>query len=106
MIKILNEIADSIHETVRSKGFWDHEYVGDIANPSIIPEKLALITSEVSEALEAFRDKNYDEFNEELIDILIRTLDLAAAYNIDVDTILATKMAKNQKRPFMHGRAR
>lgn len=40
----------------------------------------------------------------ELADIIIRTLDTAAAWGIDIDAAVQTKMAYNRTRPHMHGR--
>jgi len=53
-------------------------------------ENLALVTSEIGEAVNAYRDHgtSSDEFATELADIVLRTMGLAHRYNIDlVDTI-------------------
>lgn len=42
----------------------------------------------------------------ELADVIIRTLDACAAYGIDIDTAISTKMQYNSTRPYKHGRAR
>ncbi len=44
-----------------------------------------LITDEVSEAHEALRKKDYDNFKEELADIVIRVASLAGGLKIDLD---------------------
>lgn len=111
----LNDLAERIHANARAKGFWDHETIvaidpvlGDVearlANPSILPEKLALVHSEVSEALEALRDGDQAEFDDELADIVIRVLDIAAREGIDIQVAIENKIAKNALRPRMHGR--
>jgi NTP pyrophosphatase (non-canonical NTP hydrolase) len=64
---------------------------------------LALIHSEVSEALEAFRVGDRENFEEELADIAIRLLDLAGGLHINLDQRIAEKMEKNRKRGFRHG---
>jgi len=69
-----------------------------------VPAALCLIHSELSEALECYRDNK--PIGEELADTLIRTLDLAAKLDIDIGTEIENKMKKNKSRPFKHGRAR
>jgi NTP pyrophosphatase (non-canonical NTP hydrolase) len=77
-----------------------------------IPEKLCLIHSEVSEALEDYRNGNLQAdyegskpvgFPSELADILIRVFDLAGALGIDLDKAVAEKMSYNQTRSHRHG---
>jgi NTP pyrophosphatase (non-canonical NTP hydrolase) len=79
-----------------------------------VPERLCLIHSEVSEALEAYRDGDNDlRFTEggkpegipsELADIVIRVADMAAYLGIDLDAAIKAKMAYNATRPHKHGR--
>lgn len=61
-----------------------------------IPAVLALIHSEVSGALEAFRASNETEFLTELADVLIRVLDCAGGFTNDFNAIVRT-------RAFRHG---
>lgn len=71
-------------------------------------ERLALIHSEVSEALEAFRhsgDRTWVEvdgkiqgFASELADVIIRTLELAEWHSIEIDSIVSGKMEYNRRR--------
>lgn len=68
-----------------------------------IPAVLALITSETSEALEAFRNNNKDNFAEECADQIIRILDLTSGLDIDIDTAVAKKLEINKKRGYKHG---
>jgi NTP pyrophosphatase (non-canonical NTP hydrolase) len=68
-----------------------------------IPAILALITSEASEALEAFRVGDKENFAEELADVVIRCLDCAAGLGIDMDDTLNRKLEKNRHRGYRHG---
>lgn len=72
----INELQKEIHDNAKSKGWWETK------RP--IPELLCLIHSEVSEAFEAYDNSN-DNFEEELADILIRALDMASGYSINID---------------------
>ncbi len=74
-------------------------------------EALMLIVSELSEALEAIRkdlmdDKlpEYKGEHVELVDALIRILDYAGGYGVDLDTILEKKLSFNATRPYKHGK--
>lgn len=82
-------------------------------NPNI-PERLALIHSEVSEALEAYRDGQMqtkcresdgkpEGFASELADIVIRVMDLAEELKIDLHQEIAVKHGFNMTHPHKHG---
>ncbi|CAK0743046.1 putative NTP pyrophosphohydrolase MazG catalytic core domain-containing protein [Azospirillaceae bacterium] len=68
-----------------------------------IPAILALVHSEVSEALEDFRKDNRAHFAEEIADVMIRCLDLCAGQNIDIEKEILAKLEKNKLRGFRHG---
>jgi NTP pyrophosphatase (non-canonical NTP hydrolase) len=94
----LNEIAKLAHENAVKKGFWDKsENIG---------EKLMLIVTEIAEAMEEYRKKdfNIDLFAEELADTVIRICDLSGKMNIDLDSQVQKKMLKNIDRPYLHGK--
>ncbi len=67
----------------------------------IFAEKIALIHSELSEALEAYRKGQMDGRHgvaEELADVLMRTLQLAGIYNIDLEKELLKKIDIDKNR--------
>lgn len=70
-----------------------------------VPEKLALIHSEVSEALEGYRKNLLDDhlqhrkmFEVELADVIIRVFDLAGAEGLDLGGAIEEKLEYNKKR--------
>jgi NTP pyrophosphatase (non-canonical NTP hydrolase) len=124
----INEMVEQAHATSRSKGWWDEQQnsvnlgdgsvlPGEGLDPAkverTIPEKLCLIHSEVSEALEDYRRGDMEPsvgekgkpcgFTSELADILIRIGDLAGAMDIDLESAVIEKMAFNTTRSHRHG---
>lgn len=65
---------------------------------------LALIHSEVSEALEADREGDDELYAEELADIIIRVMDHAESEGIDLQEEVVTKMEINEQREYKHGK--
>lgn len=74
-------------------------------------ECLALIHSEISEALQALRDGNpadthcpdYSALEVKLADAVIRIMDYAHARSLDIAGAIIAKMGYNQTRPMRHG---
>lgn len=99
----LNMLGREIIEVNMSNG-WDvlkpHEWSDNLYK---VPAVLALIHSEVSEALEAFRKGDKENFEEELADIIIRTLDCATGLNINIGSQVNKKIEKNRNRGYKHG---
>lgn len=107
----LDDLAQECHDISKAHGFWDHAIVEHdpaeqraIVNPSINGEKIALMHSELSEVLEALRDGDRDQEEEELADVVIRLLDYSHARGFSMDQAVQKKMAKNRDRPRLHGR--
>ena len=95
--------AALVSQFMQTQGFWEPDNTG---------EKIALMHSELSEALEADR-KNLDAehipgftgVEEELADVIIRILDFAGHRQLRLGEALSAKIAYNLTRPFKHGKA-
>lgn len=94
--KSINEYCEEQYEAMKEKGFHDEK------RPVAV--SLALIHSEVSEALEADRKGNVENFREELADICLRVFDLAGELGIDLEYEIDKKMVVNAKREMKHGK--
>lgn len=71
---------------------------------TILLAKLALITSEVGEAVSALQHGDDPGFTEEVADIVIRMLDLCGYAHVDLGDEVIRKMQTNRKRPYLHGK--
>ena len=98
----LNELAKEIVEINTANG-WNVLTEDQWQDTYKVPAILALITSETSEALEAFRHNDKENFAEECADQIIRILDLTHGLNIDIDTAIRNKLEKNKTRGIRHG---
>lgn len=88
---------------------WNYPTIHNLDN--IIQNKfdiaeLALISSEVSEAIEEIRNKEFSIplFGFELGDIAIRTFNISSRKKIDLESFILAKHEKNIKREYLHGR--
>lgn len=85
----LNELAKQQWDWVESVGWHNKTNL----------ECLALVASEVGEAINECRNTvPTNKFGEELADIILRVLDLAANNFIDLEAVISVKMLANQTR--------
>lgn len=98
----LADLSDEIVEINTANG-WNVTKLSDWDDQYKVPAVLALVVSEVSEALEAFRKRDKDNFAEELADTIIRVLDLAKGMGLDMDDAVRSKLEVNRKRGYRHG---
>lgn len=103
---LINVMVEEIHQDNVKAGWWTFANGDDIRNnPYTFSNKLALVHSELSEALEADRKGLMDDklphrpgTAVELADAVIRIFDLAGAYKLDLGHALVEKLAFNAKR--------
>lgn len=105
-IGLFEVLSREIQYNSAQHGFWD---AGQQRNQ---PEMLALMHSELSEALEAIRsnypkDKHcptWGNLEIELADCIIRIMDFACGFNLNVAGAILVKHKFNKSRPHKHGR--
>lgn len=96
------DYADSIIQICDSNDDFTVSYKL-IESKRSIPAAIALLHSECSEALEAYRAGDFKNFKEEMADLAIRLIDLCADLSIDLEAEILTKSAINAARPEKHG---
>lgn len=102
---MLNKLRDDIHQNAVEHGWWDEE--------RSFGEIIALCHSELSEALEEYRNGilpgmiyGYEQpggIDVELADCIIRILDYCGAAGIDIEQAIRVKHEYNKGRPYRHG---
>ena len=103
----INEFAAEVHKNAVDHGWWEGERT--------FPEIVALIHSEVSEALEEYRNGRLptevytgnggkpEGIPIELADVIIRIFDYCGYAGIDIENVLEVKHEYNKSRPYRHG---
>lgn len=98
----MNTLAAEIIEINTANG-WNCTTPAQWEDTYKVPAILALVHTEVSEAVEAFRHDDKENFIEELADVIIRVLDCAGGLGMDIDAAVRAKLEKNKTRGFRHG---
>ena len=105
-VESFTDLSNQVHDWAVRKGFWTE---GQHRNDG---EMIALMHSELSEALEAIRKGNppddklpeFDGYTAELADCIIRIMDTAAARNMPLAEAIIAKIRYNEGRPYKHGK--
>jgi NTP pyrophosphatase (non-canonical NTP hydrolase) len=117
----IKEMCKQAHKTAVEKGFWSDTarikkaQAKGLATAEIVRndgEMIALMHSELSEALEALRHGNgksdhipeFSFLEEEMADLCIRVGDFCEARGVRLDEAIKAKMAFNKTRPHKHGK--
>jgi NTP pyrophosphatase (non-canonical NTP hydrolase) len=101
----------AVHKTAVDHGWWE------TGKGDTFGEKLSLMHSELSEALEAYREtgsvtkiwENPDKPGKlegvpvELADCIIRIFDFMGHHGVDMEAVLLAKHRYNESRPYRHG---
>lgn len=98
----VNALVSLCHGKSAANGWWPQS---DRENPLVVPAKLALVHSEISEAMEGHRKGLADDklthrpmIEVELADAIIRICDMAGFLQLDLGGAIVEKLAFNDAR--------
>ena len=99
---VITDLSTHIR-SINEKNKWNLFYEKHWEEENILPAKLALLHSEISEGLEAYRADNKPEFFKEMADTFIRILDIMGGFDVNFAQVILDKMAYNATRSERHG---
>lgn len=109
-IGAIDLLCETAHRDVRARGFYDDVNEDDPRHDLSI---MSLISSEVSECVEAIRNPEelaghldqevFTALEEELADVVIRVFDYAGYRGIKLGRAIIEKLDYNRTRPYRHG---
>jgi len=100
---LIAQLIDECKKNANQHG-WNILWRKSISDLTV-GEALALMHSEISEALEKYRNDDFEGFSKEIAGLLIRVFHLCGDLGIDVEKHIMVEMKRNKERPFKHGRA-
>ena len=105
----LNQLRDELHALAHEKGWYDRPETDE----QFITRFVANTHGELSELWEAHRkgilrepcdkEQRLTNLEEEMADIIIRTLDACGRLNIDIERAVTLKHEHNRGRAYRHG---
>lgn len=101
----IDELVDICHQDSIKSGWWSDPITNERYSQINVPEKLCLIHSEISEAMEADRKNLMDDklkhrpgIEVELADAVIRIADLCGFLELDLEGAIQEKLEYNRNR--------